>query len=166
MPKSDDLPLFNQVPDQIEPLHLENYGNEGAEMRELTARLGWESAMEVGKFYDHAGSDEWYYFVYGNGGSAGEMGSRLRNELSDLVCYQVVYGDIAVVRSGPADGGYSEEFTHSELYKAVEFYKDEDRASVFAQREKARMMRAWGMGSSGAPPHMYANNTGGGWLVG
>ncbi|MCJ1249220.1 hypothetical protein MMC30_006443 [Trapelia coarctata] len=154
LPKSDALPVFNQVPEQIEPLHLQNYGTEGAEMRELTARLGWDSAVEVGKFYDHAGSDGWYYFVYGEGGSAGEKGRRLRNELSDLLCYQVVYGDITVVRSGPADGVYPEEFTHGELCKAVEFYKNEDRASVFAQRERSRMMRKWGMGSSGASPHM------------
>lgn len=101
--------------------------------------------MEVGKFYDHAGSDQWYYFVYGDGGSPDARGSRLRNELSDLVCYQAVYGDIAVIRSGPADGVYPEEFTHGELCRAVEYYKHEDRASVFAQREKSRMMRRWGI---------------------
>ena len=137
-------------------------------MRELSARLGWESAIEVGKFYDHAGSDQWYYFVYGNGGhgKGDAWGSRPRNELSDLVCYQAVYGDIAVVRSGPADRVYPEEFTHSELCKAVEYYKNEDRARVFTEREKSRMMRRWGINSSNAPPHMYVNSSGGGWKVG
>lgn len=49
----------------IEPFHLQHYGNEFAEIKELKSRLGWSSVVEVGKFYDHKGTDTWYHYVYG-----------------------------------------------------------------------------------------------------
>lgn len=59
-PQSTSIkPLFD-IPAQISPLHLKNYGDEMAEMSELKSRLGWKGVDEVGKFYDSQGSDGWY----------------------------------------------------------------------------------------------------------
>jgi len=38
-------------------------GNEVSEKRQIAAH----QTIEVGKFYDHAGTDQWYCYVYGAG---------------------------------------------------------------------------------------------------
>ena len=145
-PKSD-APVLENIPVQIEPLPLQRYGNEGAEKQELKARLGWKSAGEVGKFYDHAGTTDWYYYVYGD--TAASAATHPLNEISQLTCYGSVHGDIAVIRSGPYDAKYPETFTHGDLAKAVEFYKTNSRDEVFAQRESSRFGRNMGIDLSG-----------------
>ena len=153
--------VFENVSGQIEPLHLEKYGNEFAEIQELKERLGWKGAAEVGKFYDHKGTDSWYYYVYGESGlSKKDQGTKPENELANLVCYRPISGDIAVIRSGPGGDDIPETFTKEELSQAVEFYKTENRAEIFTRREYSRFMRKSRMGDGrGMPPHAYVNAT-------
>ena len=102
--------------------------------------LGWTAAKEVGKFYDDEGSDKWYYFVYGDG--EGERSNKTKNEISELVCYKAVYGDIAVVRSGPTISKFEPSFSRDELSRAIEFHKTADRERIFVEREQSRFMRS------------------------
>lgn len=151
-PHSSTPPL-QDIASQVEPFNLNSYGNEMGEMRELKTRLGWKSATEVGKFYDHKGTDSWYYYVYGDEGS-----SQPKNEAASLVCYKKIKGDIAVIRSGPAGTDTPEYFTQKELSEAVEFYKTHDRSKVFHEREKSRFSSSMGMNLEGVP-HFYYNDT-------
>ena len=146
-------PPLQDIASQVEPFNLNSFGNELGEMRELKTRLGWKNAQEVGKFYDHNGTDSWYYYVYGEEGS-----SQPKNEAASLVCYKKMKGDIAVIRSGPAGTDTPEYFTQRELSEAVEFYKTHDRSKVFHEREKSRMSRSMGMNLEGVP-HFYYNET-------
>lgn len=102
--------------------------------------------MEVGKFYDHLGSDKWYYYVYGEARAFNTKSGLPANEAAGLVCHKKqVYGDIGIVRSGPVGSKYAEEFSKMELAKAVEFYKTNNKDKVFSQREMSRSMRSFGM---------------------
>jgi hypothetical protein len=130
---------------------LNNYGTERGERAELKSRLGWSSVDEIGKFYDHKGSDAWYYYVYGPGQSSSANASST-NQVATLSCGRTVYGTVAVVRSGPTgSNSYPEEFTKAELVKALEFYRTEDTSHVFAQREKSRFSRKLGINLDGVP---------------
>lgn len=44
---------------------------------------------------------------------------------------------------------YAEEFEKTELVKAVQFYKTNDKDKVFSQREMSRAMRGFGMPGGG-----------------
>src|SRR5271154_7013456 len=102
---------------QIESFPLNDYGTEMGERAELKRRLGWTEIDEVGKFYDHKGSDTWYYYVYGPSHSS-RANTSAKNEAANLCCWRTVYGDVAVIRSGPADSNkYAEKFTKVELIK-------------------------------------------------
>ncbi|MCJ1307695.1 hypothetical protein MMC25_001343 [Agyrium rufum] len=111
-------------------------------MDELRSKLGWKSPIEVGKFYDHSWSSNWYYFVYGDSKTS-KAGGKPMNEISKLVCHSPVYGDLVVVRSGPMGSDYPEQFKRGDLAKAVEFYTDgkNDKDEVFNEREFARFSR-------------------------
>jgi len=133
----------------VESFPLNDYGTDVGERAELGRRLGWTAIGEVGKFYDHKGSDTWYYFVYGPRQSPNANGST-KNEAASLCCGRTVYGDVAIIRSGPADSNnYAEKFTKGELVKALEFYRTEDTRDVFLQREKSRMSKKWGIDLEG-----------------
>lgn len=131
--------------DCIEPFGLQAYGNEGGERSELKRRLGWGDVKEIGKFYDHRGADTWYYYVYGSSDSQGN--SSAENEIASLCIGDTIYGDVAVVRSGPVDSNsYSTIFSKAELVGTAEFYKTACPVKVFQDREKKRAMRKWGFG--------------------
>lgn len=167
-PCSTDAVLEN-VSGQIEPLHLKEYGNEFAEIQELEERLEWKGAVEVGKFYDHKGTDSWYYYVYGESVlRKKDQAAKPKNELATLICYAPIFGDIAVIRSGPSEDDRPETFTKEELSQAVEFHKTNKRADIFLQREYSRFMKKSGMGNGhDTPLHVYANAiAGGGWNYG
>ncbi|KAI4146887.1 MAG: hypothetical protein L6R39_003303 [Caloplaca ligustica] len=138
---SSAAPL-NNIADQLEPFHLQNYGTETAEVNELKRRLGWTGAIEVGKFYDHIGSDDWYYFVYGQG--KGKREGKAKNEVAGLVCNAPQFGDVAIIRSGPAGTDTPEEFTKTSLARALDFYKTHSASQVFAEREKSRFGKQTG----------------------
>jgi hypothetical protein len=128
---------------------LNDYGTEMGEKAELKRRLGWTAVDEVGKFYDRKGSDTWYYYVYGPRQLSGANASA-KNEAASLCCGRTVYGDVAVIRSGPADSNnYPEKFAKAELIKDLEFYRTEDTCDVFQQREKSRVSRKWGIDLEG-----------------
>lgn len=104
----------------------------------------------MGKFYDHLGSDGWYYYVYGDARAFKGGAGLPPNEVARLVCHgKGVYGDVGIVRSGPVGSRYAEEFSATELAKAVEFYRTNDKDAVFAQREMSRMARIYGGGPGG-----------------
>ena len=107
---------------------------------------------EVGKFYAHSGEDGWYYYVYGSRDQK-PPGGHLKNELASLVCIESTNGDVAVIRSGPAQSdSYATAFTKGELAKTLEYYKTHDRARIFIEREKSRAFRSWGLpGGPGEP---------------
>jgi len=135
----------------VESFPLNDYGTEMGERAELKRRLGWTTADEVGKFYDHKGSDTWYYYAYGPGHSSTAKTSA-KNEAASLCCGRTIYGDIAVIRSGPADSNsYPEEFTKAELVRILGFYRTEDTHDVFQQREKSRMSKKLEINLNGVP---------------
>ncbi|KAI4119311.1 MAG: hypothetical protein LQ338_007295 [Usnochroma carphineum] len=140
-------PPVDNTADQLEPFHLQAYGTEYAEISELKRRLGWTSASEVGKFYDHQGSDTWYYFVYGQ--TRAQEEGKPGNEIADLVCGGPQFGDVAVIRSGPAGTDTPETFTKSALAKTLEFYKTHSSSAVFSEREKSRFGKNTGFDLSG-----------------
>ncbi|CAI7594660.1 unnamed protein product [Penicillium glandicola] len=114
----------------IEPFHLESYGNWGLEMKELSDRLGWPQADEAGKFYPQKNIDTWYYYMYQSAGQ-----NLPENKLASRCLGRTVLGDVAVVRSSPADvDNYDESFTKMDLKK-----------TVFQQRERSRITRKMGM---------------------
>ncbi|KAL8981607.1 MAG: hypothetical protein Q9177_005517 [Variospora cf. flavescens] len=139
-------PPLDEISGQLEPFHLQNYGTETAEIAELKRRLGWSGASEVGKFYDHTGSDTWYYFVYGQRG--GKREGKARNEVANMVCGET-HGDVAIIRSGPAGFDTPENFTKSALVNALVFYKTHSRDTVFAERERNRFGKRTGFDLSG-----------------
>ncbi|KAL8685213.1 MAG: hypothetical protein Q9218_007899 [Villophora microphyllina] len=140
-------------PKPIEPLHLQQYGNEFAEKKELKTRLGWSSVYEVGKFYDHQGTDSWYYYVYGQ--PKGKAEKKRKNEAVSKACGSEVYGDAAVIRSGPGGDPTPENFAGGILAKALAFYDANDSGAVFAERERSRMSRKMGVDLSGAPSMQF-----------
>jgi hypothetical protein len=156
--------ILSNVSAYIEPLDLKSLGNESLEKAQLTSTLSWTRATEVGKFYDHLGSDSWYYYVYGNSGAPPKNVPKNPNPFSKLVCYGDVYGDLAVVRSGPMGAVYEELFGKEELVGALEWYKGRDHKTVFGQREMSRMMGQMGMGEGGGGGR-YFNVSGNGFAM-
>ena len=145
-PASPTTKPFDDIPGQVSPFHFQSYGDETGEMRELKARLAWKTAHEAGKFYDSLGSNQWYYYVYGN-----STRDKPVNEVASRVCHSgQVRGDVVVIRSGPAGLDTPEEFTKAELCRDLEFYKTRNAQGVFAEREKSRAM---GIVSSVDPPY-------------
>jgi len=142
---------FSPLVDQISPLHLQHYGNEMAEIQEIKSRCGWSSVSEVGKFYDHLGTDSWYYYVYGQ--RKGKAERKSFNAALSMACSTTrdkeIYGDVAVIRSGPSnDEPVPERFTSGALAKALDFYKDKDCEQVFVEREKSRCGKKMGVDMS------------------
>lgn len=126
----------SSLSDHIEPLHLRKYGNELAEINEIKSRCGWSSVSEVGKFYDHLGTDGWYYYVYGQ--RKGKAEGKRYNAAVSRACGSTrskeIYGDVAVIRSGPSDDeNVPENFTSAALAKALAFYEGKDPEQVFRE---------------------------------
>lgn len=82
----------------MEPISLKDYGDWGAEMRELKRRLGLAAADEAGKFYDHTGTDSWYYYAYSDSETEAP-----ENRVASRCLGRTVWGDVAVIRSGSTD---------------------------------------------------------------
>lgn len=157
-PKST-APVLANIADQLEPFSLQHFGNETAEIRELTTRLGWQGAKEVGKFYDHKGTTTWYYYVYGNTKPTGQP----KNQAASLVC-DAIYGDVAVVCSGPADYDTPTLITRSALCRTLEFYRTTNHVKIFMEREKSRTLGRYGYGPEAMDiPHLYVNFNGNKW---
>ncbi len=141
-PSSATIPLL-RFADHIEPFTLQAYGDEASEQAELKSRLGWKSAYEVGKFYDHTGADTWYYFIYGQTTTT----SLPKNEIASLCAINQIHGDVAVLRSSPVGyNKYNELFSKTELVKTVEYYHNGAKPyQIFGEREKARALRKFGL---------------------
>ncbi|KAL9583693.1 MAG: hypothetical protein Q9212_002559 [Teloschistes hypoglaucus] len=117
--------------------------------KELKTRLEWSSVYEAGKFYDRQSTDRWYYYVYGQ--PKGKSEGKKKNEALSKSCGCDVYGDAAVIRSGPGGESIPENFTSVILAKALAFYETESSSAVFAERERSRMSRKMGIDLSGVP---------------
>lgn len=136
---------LDNIAAHIVPFHLSDLGDEVQEKRQLERQLGWKGSMEVGKFYDHRGEDGWYYYAYGDARAFNQNSGLPVNEAAGLVCHcRPVHGDIAIVRSGPVGAEFAEEFSKSELARAVGFYRTNDKDRVFSQREMSRASRKYG----------------------
>src|SRR5277367_5405218 len=148
-PKSADLSPLDNVMGQLEPFPLNDIGNEASEKRQLAAHLQYtRGTAEVGKFYDDKGTDQWYYYVYGAADAF--KNKRLpRNEVGSLISYHPVYGDIAVVRSGPLGAKFDVKIKLPELAAAVEFHKTNNRATIFTEREMSRFTGKMGVNFTG-----------------
>ncbi|KAK1768267.1 hypothetical protein QBC33DRAFT_619113 [Phialemonium atrogriseum] len=143
------------ISDYLTPFYFQRYGHEGEERRELEQRLGWREVAEVGKFYDHEGSDTWYYYVYGPGGEHDPpLG---RNEIATLCIGVQTFGDVVVVRSGPLGSSYPPLFSKGELVKTVEFSQTANPREVFQARECSRFMRSLPIGIAIPPGAFFAS---------
>ena len=145
--------VLDNIASQIAPWHFDPIGNEASEKRQLIAREGWSGVIEVGKFYDHAGCDQWYYYVYGPTRAFDKRSGKPKNEVASLVCYQLVYGDVVVVTSGPMGSNWPVEIKKEDLVKTMEWYKgsDVDREKVFQEREYSRAMKKMGLDGTNRP---------------
>lgn len=70
------------------------------------------------------------------------------NQVTSRCIGEEMRGDVALVRSGPAEAtDYPETFTKGELAKTANYYRKDHPQQIFAQREKSRFGR-----KSGFPP--------------
>jgi hypothetical protein len=138
--------------DYIEPFPLRSYGNWQAEMGELKERLGWTTVGEAGKFYSHQDVDTWYYYAY----SASTSGNSAlpKNEIGSRCIGRAVFGDIAVVRSGPVGSKHADSFSKMDLVKTAKFYRTAVPDEVFAKRERSRFFRNEGISQDVPAYHM------------
>ncbi|GFF16381.1 hypothetical protein ATEIFO6365_0005057100 [Aspergillus terreus] len=125
---------------RFEPFHLNQYGNEMAEIKELKHHLSWARAMEVGKFYSHRDADkDWYYYVYGQTTAADDK-NLPHNDIASRCIGRTIHGDVAVIRSGPEQSNdYSETFSREELLRTSDFYRRNDPHEQFKKQERARI---------------------------
>ena len=151
-PQSSDSST-SATADLLKPFDLQAYGHEGDEIRELRERLHWSQPYEVGKFYDHAGSEDWYYFVYGD--LSHPTNNQRKNSLASRACGKDVFGDVVILRSGPDDAEYAEAFSKATLAKTLDWYEGQNSNSVFALREKRRLGKKMGMGNILGVPALH-----------
>jgi hypothetical protein len=135
--------------------NLANYGSEPAEKQELSRRLGtaWTSIQQVGKFYDQAGSDTWYYFVYGPEQTRAKSSRLPKNEIaSNCIAQPIdrlfqqgpVYGDVAIIRSGPSrENDFPETFSKLAVVKDIKFNLENGPVATFNEREGSKVMRSF-----------------------
>lgn len=154
---------------QVDMFNLESYGNEGAEQRELARRLGidWSQVQEIGKFYNQAGADTWYftfsilyhlsyslsryYFIYGPNQARAKSSGLPKNEIASSCIAQVsqqfqlgpVYGDVAIIRSAPSHymDVCPETFTRLAVVKDIRFNMVNDAPTVSQGREMSRAVK-------------------------
>ena len=161
---ASNKPVLENIAAQIEPFELQSYGNEQAEIRELKQKLGWKNAEECANFYDHKGTDTWWYFAYGEYQKAPRehVANKPLNEISTRTCYMPIYGDIVIVRTGPLGTKFEESFLQVNLVKTIEWYRTTDCKRVYTDREQSRFCRRMGINPSVMRPNVYGNIGGGG----
>lgn len=136
----------------IEPYHLASYGTEAAEIAELRRRRGWQSTIgEVAKFYGHEDDDTWYYYVYGQDQTPERRAGLKLNFIAAVLTGQTLYGDVAIVRSGPVGPDaepYDPEFTKQVLLRTFDWYlkitgpdAKPQHWRIFCEREARRARR-------------------------
>lgn len=133
----------------IEPCNLASYGMEAAEIAELRRTRGWQSSIgEVAKFYGHEGDDNWYYYVYGQDQTPERRVGLKLNFIAAVLTGQTLYGDVAIVRSGPLGEKYDPEFTKQCLLQTFDWYLSitgpdakPQHWRIFCEREASRALR-------------------------
>jgi len=133
----------------FEPIILKKYGNEYTEKEELISKYNMpQDLCEIGKFYDHEGSHLWYYYVYGQLTRSKEV-KELKNLKENVIASQLlnrdIYGDIAIVRSGPTTSNIDPWLSMDKLAQTVIFYETHDPKMVFGDRERKRFFEKLGM---------------------
>ncbi|MCJ1360304.1 MAG: hypothetical protein MMC33_010309 [Icmadophila ericetorum] len=141
----------DKIADQVEPMYLDQtFGISEA----LKGRLGWKRPYVIGKFFDHRGSDDWFYTCYAESTSTlfsnpyvstPPTASIPGNTIASLICDILAPGDVAVVRVAPFNERVRLEFTKNELCKTLEWYVGKKAKDVRLERE-----RSWAM-KIGAP---------------
>jgi hypothetical protein len=130
--------------------HLSNYGTEAAQQQELSRRLGaaWKENQEIGRFYNKAGSDTWYYSIYAPnqpkartlGLPKNEFASNFTGPSQDRTQRAPIYGDVAIVRSAPSQyrSVCPETFTKTALVKDIGFNLENDPFDTCLERERSQ----------------------------
>jgi hypothetical protein len=130
----------------LEPIILQNYGNEYTEKEELISKYNMpQDLCEIGKFYDHEGSHLWYYYVYGQLTRSKEVKELNENVIASQLLNRNIYGDIAIVRSGPTTSNIDPWLSIDKLAQTVIFYETHDPKTIFGERERKRFFEKLGM---------------------
>jgi hypothetical protein len=130
----------------FEPIILKNYGNEYTEKEELISNYHMPNDLcEIGKFYDHEGSSLWYYYVYGKLTRSKEVTELKENFIASRLLNRSIYGDIAIVRSGPTTSKIDPWLSTDKLAQTVIFYETHDPKTIFGERERKRFFEKLGM---------------------
>ncbi|KAJ5712372.1 hypothetical protein N7493_008840 [Penicillium malachiteum] len=143
--------------DHIEQYHLRSHGNYYAERDELKSRLGWRMAVEAGQFYSHDPNiKQWHYVVY----HTNVRGKKVPiNQIATRCLGKTIRGDVAVIRSAPADGLYKipEEFSRRELLAAAEHYKTHNASQINSNHARREMCGMMGLppGYLDGVPHIH-----------
>lgn len=113
---------------------------------------GKTAAVDVaGKFYSHQNVDTWYYHAYS--GAISEGSSLPKNEVGSHCTERLIYGHIAVVRSGPADSTSTLNcFSKAELTRRPSFTRSRTQMVIFMERE-SRIHKGWDRYASGTQGH-------------
>jgi hypothetical protein len=130
----------------FEPIILKKYGNEYKEKEELISNYNMPNDLcEIGKFYDHEDSILWYYYVYGQLTRSKDVTGLNENFIASRLLNRHIYGDIAIVRSGPTTSKIDPWLSMDKLAQTVIFYETHDPKMVFGERERKRYFEKLGM---------------------
>jgi hypothetical protein len=128
----------------LTPVILKKYGDEYKEKEELISKYGMPNDLcEIGKFYDHEGSKLWYYYVYG---VLTEKSGLHENVIASRLLDKDIYGDIAIVRSGPTTSNIDPWLSMDKLAQTIMFYETNDSKMIFDERERQRFYEQMGIG--------------------
>lgn len=130
----------------LKPIILKKYGNEYTEIDELITKYNMPNDLcEIGKFYDHEGSILWYYYVYGILTRTKDITGLNKNFIASRLLNRDIYGDIAIVRSGPTTSKFDPWLSIDKLAQTVIFYETHDPKTIFGEREQKRFFEKMGM---------------------
>lgn len=101
----------------------------------------------MGTFYDHLGTETWWYFVYGQ--LTGEEDGKPKNEIASRACGKDIWGDVAVVRHF-AVANPAEMFTGRILCETLEWLRIMDSLEEFLDGKEIGAVRSIGFGDTDA----------------
>jgi hypothetical protein len=130
----------------LQSIQLQKYGNENSEKEELISKHNMSDDLgEIGKFYDHEDTFLWYYYVYGKSKRSKEVTGLDLNCIASQLLNRDVYGDIALVRSGPTTSTFEPWLSIDKLAQTIMFYEIHDPRTIFGERERKRFFEKLGM---------------------
>ena len=130
----------------FESIKLQRYGNETSEKEELISNHDMSDDLgEIGKFYDHEGTSLWYYYVYGKSTRLKQVTGQNLNFIASRLLNRSIYGDIALIRSGPTTSNFEPWLSIDKLAQTVIYYETHDPKTIFGERERKRFFEKLGM---------------------